>query len=231
MNKNFSNHVLALLGTMLLIGILFGLVYHEIVMPYFSDKLIHCLSMGALFGLINFFIALKIFKRFLKLERTNRLLELDTLTDKLTGLFNRRALEYDLNSFKHDKGYSCLFIDIDNFREFNNRFGHEVGDRVLREVSTVIRNEVRQEDKVYRYGGEEIVVLLKKCKKVDALNIAEKIRLKASEIKDENKIQITLSIGVSNYPQDGKDIRTVIEGSDKAMLMAKQQGKNRTLLC
>lgn len=68
--------------------------------------------MGALFGLINFFISLKIFKHFIKLERTNRLLELETLTDKLTGLFNRRALENDLNNFEQDKNYSCLFIDI-----------------------------------------------------------------------------------------------------------------------
>lgn len=79
------------------------------------------------------------------------------------------------------------------------------------------------------YGGEEIVLLLRNCDEMDALRIAEKIRLKVNAISYNNYPRITLSLGVSSYPKDGKDLRSVIEGSDIAMLRAKQQGKNRTV--
>lgn len=217
--------------SMVILGLSYSVIYHQIVMPLFSGDFIHCITMGGLYGLISYLIALIFFKRYIRLEKTNIELKIDTLTDKLTGLLNRRALEDELVTFRQDKIYSSIFIDIDNFRDFNNKFGHEVGDRILMKVGNTIRNEVRQEDRVYRYGGEEIVVLLRNCNKVDALRIAEKIRLKVNMIKYEQYPKITLSIGVSSYPEDGKEIKSVIEGSDMAMLRAKQQGKNRTVTC
>ena len=200
-------------------------------MPYFSDRLTSCIGLGLLFGLVCFFVTLLFFSHYIKLQNANRQLELDTLTDQLTGLLNRRALECDLEHLKQDKVYSCLFIDIDNFRDFNNKFGHEVGDRILKKIGTTIKNAVRQQDRVYRYGGEELIVLLESCIKVDAIHIAEKIHSKVNAVKEGDYPRITLSIGVSSYPFDGKDIKSLIEGSDMAMLTAKQRGKNCTVAC
>lgn len=229
MKVKLSMNTLGLFVAVLFLGLAFSLLYHEVLMRLFTNNLIHCMAMGVLFGFTSFFLALIFFKRYIRLEKTNRVLELDTLTDKLTGLLNRRALENDIETFKQN--YSCIFIDIDNFRDFNNKFGHKVGDQILKTVGNTIKNEVRQEDSVYRYGGEEIVVLLRNCNKVNALHIAEKIRLKVNRIEYKHYPRITLSIGISSNPEDGEEIKSVIESSDMAMLKAKKQGKNRTVTC
>jgi diguanylate cyclase len=186
--------------------------------------------MGVLFGLINYFAVQKIYKYYKSLREINMNLHLELKTDKLTGLLNRRSFEDDIRHLKHNERYSLIFIDIDNFRSFNNRFGHQIGDLVLNKVAQIIIKSVRPQDKVYRYGGEEIVILLKNCHKKHAYRIAERIRKNICNLDNSPYPRITVSLGISSCPEDGENIDNIILSSDKALLLAKNHGKNCSVI-
>ncbi len=153
------------------------------------------------------------------------------LIDPLTGLENRRVLDY-LNqklSRQRADGVYVLFIDIDNFKQINDTYGHMFGDKVLKAVADVVLNSVRTSDNVIRFGGEEIVVVLHRVDEKTALEIAERIRAKIEGIslEDHPEVKISVSVGVSPY---SKSLLKTIEKADKAMYEAKQQGKNRVVI-
>lgn len=212
---------------MLIIGLIYGLIYHLIVMPLLDSRLVNCIIQGIVFGFINYFASITIYKKYNVLKKSNKLLKNDLKIDKLTGLFNRRTFDSDIQKLSFSNTYSVVFIDIDNFRKFNNEFGHQTGDTVLKKVSQTIQATVRDNDKVYRYGGEEIVILLKDCNKKNASEIAEKIRLNINEMDNTPFPAITISLGISGYPEDGTEVNKIIEASDNALLTAKRRGKNR----
>lgn len=157
------------------------------------------------------------------------------ITDSLTGIFNRR---YYLERFKEELErskkfnyvFSCLMIDIDYFKDFNDRYGHIVGDAILRELSMAIRENIRQIDLIGRYGGEEFSIILSETDKdvaqLAAGRIREAVQDKRIRVYDE-ELKITVSIGISTYPGDGKDIETLIDRADSALYQAKQTGRNR----
>lgn len=176
-----------------------------------------------------YFVSIRVFRRFYDLKEINKNLKKNIDTDKLTSLYNRRAFDNDILNISKDKTYSLIFIDIDNFRRFNNEFSHKAGDIVLQKVSGTIKNNIRCDDRAYRYGGEEIVILLKKCNKNKAFEIAEKIRINISKIDNSPLPSITVSLGVANYPEDGDDILNIVESSDNALSAAKRSGKNCTV--
>jgi len=153
------------------------------------------------------------------------------MMDSLTGLLNRRAFDQAIKVVDDSGLYSLIFLDIDNFRDFNNHFGHDIGDNVLKKVGETIKACVRASDRVYRYGGEEITLILMDCDKKNAMKMAEKIRSEISQLDNGAYPQITVSLGVSSYPDDGRYIHDVIVASDKALLKAKQSGKNCTISC
>ncbi len=221
----------ALLISMLLIGLIYGFTYHYVVMPVFGSKLINCIIQSIGFGLINYFITIGIYKKYNALKKTNLLLQKTLEIDKLTGLFNRRSFDNQIQKLPLDETFSIIFIDIDNFSDFNNSFGHQIGDSVLKKVSQTIKATIRSNDLVYRYGGEEIVVILNECDKKVALEIAEKIRLNVSELDNAPFPSVTISLGISNYPEDGTEIDKIIEASDKALLTSKRLGKNQVFMC
>lgn len=212
---------------MLTTGLIYSLFYHFVIMPLFGSRLIHCISQGIVFGFINYFISIGIYKKYNLLKKSNKLLKKDLQIDKLTGLFNRRTFDNDIQELPIEDTYSIIFIDIDNFRKFNNNYGHQTGDTVLKKVSQTIKASVRVNDKVYRYGGEEIIIYLKDCDKKKAFEIAEKIRLNISELDNSPFQSITISLGISSYPEDGMEIDKIIEVSDFALLTAKKLGKNQ----
>lgn len=177
-------------------------------------------------GTVNFVAVDLFYRKIEKLKRVNRQLSSKLMTDPLTSLFNRRAFDIDMKNVEHKGVFSLIFIDIDNFRNFNNQFGHDVGDEILIKVSQTIQACVRTTDRVYRYGGEEIVLLLIDCDKKNAIIMAEKIRTEISRVANTPYPQITVSLGVSSYPDDASNIHDVVVASDKALLMAKQNGKN-----
>ncbi|HCX63242.1 MAG TPA: GGDEF domain-containing protein [Clostridiales bacterium] len=216
---------------MLSLGAGYGLLYHFIIMPLIGSELVHCLGQGVIFGLINYLMSIGLYKRYHTLKNSNKLLKKKLDIDKLTGLLNRGAFDNDIMGLSLDESYSIIFIDIDNFRKFNNEFGHQVGDLVLQKVSREIRNSIRVSDKAYRYGGEEIVILLKDCNRRKTLEIAEKVRLNINELNNNPYPSITISLGVASYPDDGKHADEIIKASDNALLTAKRLGKNQVSSC
>lgn len=221
----------SLLIGMLSLGAGYGLLYHFIIMPLIGNELVHCLGQGVIFGLINYLMSIGLYKKYHTLKNSNKLLKKKLDMDKLTGLLNRGAFDNDIMGLSLDESYSIIFIDIDNFRKFNNKFGHQVGDIVLQKVSREISNSIRVSDKAYRYGGEEIVILLKDCNRRKALEIAEKVRLNINELNNNPYPSITISLGVASYPDDGKHTDEIIKASDNALLTAKRLGKNQVSSC
>ncbi|AZR74057.1 hypothetical protein BBF96_12020 [Anoxybacter fermentans] len=160
-------------------------------------------------------------------------------TDALTELGNRYALanwwkkelSYIINN---SKDLSVLMIDIDNFKKFNDTYGHDIGDEILKLVARTIKKCVRQTDCVFRFGGEEFVVLLPDSNIDNAKQVAERIRISISETKIPhlNNVSITISAGLSHLTslliEEENDIPDeLIRRADKAMYMAKQNGKNQ----
>lgn len=171
-------------------------------------------------------------------------LKLLSMTDALTGLFNRRyfleRLFEEVERVKrHSEKFSLFLLDIDNFKAFNDRYGHGAGDEILKLASKIIRDAVRSMDVVARYGGEEFVVLLPHTSKCESLVIAERIRVGIEEMKHAGaalrglspfKGTPTISIGIAEFPGDAETIDDLVEHADKAMYAAKRMGRNRVVM-
>jgi diguanylate cyclase (GGDEF)-like protein len=161
----------------------------------------------------------------------------DAITDDLTKSYNRRKLKEDLKeelerAERYNNNLSVLMIDIDWFKEYNDFHGHQKGDELLIKLVNTISHNIRFSDKLYRYGGEEFVVLLPETSEEEAKEVAEKLRGKIVEKKflGEEESQptknITVSIGIASYPKDGHSSSKLIEIADKALYNAKSSGKN-----
>jgi len=160
------------------------------------------------------------------------------IIDGLTKISNRR---YYLERFKEEVErsqkfnyiFSCLMIDIDYFKDYNDRYGHIVGDAILRELSKTIQETIRQIDMVGRYGGEEFSVILSETDKEAAQFAAERIRQAIEDRRIrayDEELKITVSIGISTFPGDGKDIKTLIDRADSALYRAKETGRNKVCI-
>lgn len=154
--------------------------------------------------------------------------------DSLTGLYTRATLEETLRreisrAKRYENDVSLIFFDIDNFKAINDGFGHLAGDMVLKEVSRIIREEIRDEDAAARYGGDEIVLVLPQTGKMAGLILGERIREKVESINftyDGREIHVTLSGGLASYPIDAQNAVQLLKSSDSALYRAKEFGKN-----
>ena len=171
--------------------------------------------------------------------RLRELLQQQAFQDPLTGLPNRRFLVDTLKremhrSVRHGQPLSVIMLDVDNFKAFNDRFGHEAGDAVLVELGALLRQSVRGEDAVSRYGGEEFVVLLPGADQDVALRRAETILEKACLLTVDHHGQplgrITISAGIAVYPIHAKDPTALVRAADQAMYTSKRNGRNRASL-
>lgn len=163
------------------------------------------------------------------------------LTDPLTGVSNRRSFEQHINeaiteAIDTRSAVSCLFIDVDRFKRINDVHGHQAGDEVLRQVACLIREQLRRSDVVARYGGEEFAALLSHADLENALEVAQRIRLKVERhrfISAGTELRVSVSVGVSTYtpreaPPSVAQIRQkLIEQADAALYRAKREGRNR----
>jgi len=158
-----------------------------------------------------------------------------TITDTLCQVYCRRYfLERFAEELKRSKknklSLSFLMIDIDNFKQFNDRYGHLVGDVILRQVSKIIVDAVRQIDFIGRYGGEELSVVLTETEQEQANFASQRIRkaieTTAIKVYDE-ELKVTVSIGVSTFPVNARDMQDLIEMADQALYLAKETGKNK----
>lgn len=156
-------------------------------------------------------------------------------TDSLTGLWNYGYFQYKLDeelakAQATQENLSVLMIDIDDFKKYNDSFGHIQGDQVLKEISGIIKDNCRKIDIVCRYGGEEFSLILPSNNKKEALLLAERIR-KSVEKNNISGSKFTVSIGVASFPQDHARKKELIKKADIALYQAKNKGKNRTVTC
>lgn len=173
--------------------------------------------------------------RVLENDKLYKEVKMDSCTDGLTKLYNyryfykvlkeeiQRAKEYNTKLF-------LLIIDVDKFKHFNDRYSHIVGDKVLREISRVIKDSIRRSDIAARYGGEEFAIILPKSEISTARKVAERIKEKIkkvnnniTDIKDED-VEITVSIGISSYPYCAKGMMNLIKEADMRMYYGKESG-------
>ncbi len=164
-------------------------------------------------------------------------LQKSSVIDTLTGTYNRSFLEYQLDLCQREYGvfqtsFAVLFIDIDRFKHVNDTHGHAAGDAVLRTIAKTMQANVRKDDIVGRWGGEEFIIILRHVDHMDARMVAEKHRML---IKDthvshgQQTLQVTVSIGGAMY-REGLGVEKLIEIADGNMYTAKKQGRNRVVM-
>ncbi|AXH09689.1 hypothetical protein CP960_09545 [Malaciobacter halophilus] len=169
-----------------------------------------------------------------ELKEKSNLLEYQASHDLLTGLFNRQKFhEIFGKEIRRDKRYendlSLILFDIDFFKNFNDEFGHNIGDEVLKFIANIVTKSVREHDTVVRWGGEEFLVLLPETNIQGAIKVAEKIRLAIEDFKsDEIPKSITASFGVTTL-HEGDNEEEFIKKADMALYKAKKEGRNRVI--
>ena len=158
-----------------------------------------------------------------------------TITDETTGLFNvrhlYRQLEAEIERSRRFKSqFSLIFIDLDYFKSINDEFGHLIGSRVLAEVGQGLKSLVREVDSVYRYGGDEFIVLLPETAKMGARRSAEHLLTSLRNMRfaktDGLRLEVRASFGVATYPEDGHSVHEIIRAADTMMYLVKGSTRN-----
>ena len=200
------------------------------------------LATPLIFSAFGFYVGYFIDHAFLQkvsLENINSQLKQQSITDDASGLYNHRyvILEIDKElerAVRYQRPFSGMMIDIDDFKQFNDKYGHLVGDKILKEVATVLTESVRRIDILGRYGGGEFIIILPEANKQAAMTIAERIHKNINqylfkvEVPHNLMMSITVSVGLASFePVKEVDKTYFIERIDQALLKAKALGKNR----
>ena len=210
------------------------LIFTVLAMEYFNLWLGIILP---LFSATLIFIAAYITKYLLKSKDYEHTYKL-AVTDGLTEMYNHRYFQEQMimnvgNVARYGGNFSLILIDIDFFKKFNDKHGHQSGDAVLRQVAQTIKRNVRTSDIPCRYGGEEMSVILTNTKKEDAVTTAKKIwnaiRERKFELADGNWANVTISVGVATMPDNGNNPQELIEFADKCLYKAKQNGRDQVV--
>lgn len=178
--------------------------------------------------------------RILKLEeqliQAREQMEALAMHDGLTGLLNRRAIEeyaeaeFNLTDRK-ERAMSIILLDIDHFKNVNDRFGHKTGDYALQQAAKILKEELRKYDRVGRWGGEEFMLILPDTQLQDAATVAERIRLKTAEtqisLENGESFSVHISLGVVCTTSQFQSLTKFIDAADQALYQAKQNGRNR----
>lgn len=156
--------------------------------------------------------------------------------DGLTGVRDRGRLEVEgpeliRDAIRQGDGVSLMVVDADRFKEINDKYGHLRGDAVLKDIAAALTGAVRKADRVYRFGGEEFVVICRGLNPKLALAAAERIRMEISRIEgpDESRA-VTVSIGVAAAPEDGASLLELVSAADRRLYRAKSEGRNRVVV-
>lgn len=166
-------------------------------------------------------------------------LRTQSIRDPLTGLFNRRYMEESLErelrrAIRKKFPLAVLMVDVDHFKRFNDTFGHEAGDEILRELAHLFQSQVRAEDIVCRYGGEEFILILPEVSLEAARERGERFReaAKSTQILYRGKTleRLTISVGLSGCPQHGTTGETLLRIADAALYRAKEEGRDRVVV-
>jgi diguanylate cyclase (GGDEF)-like protein len=218
-------------GLGILIGI--GLSLGGIVLEHFfgnlhwAENLIH-LWLVLTMGVVGFSIG-KLFRDVKNLS----------ITDPLTGLYSRYyffdQMDRELGrSLRFQHPFSVVMVDLDHFKDFNDRYGHLVGDRLLRLVADTITNAIRKTDVAGRFGGEEFVLLLPHADALGAEILSERLRMMVekaslSRAEREEPLHSTISVGIATFPESGTTLEALLEHADQALYYAKKHGRNQVI--
>jgi diguanylate cyclase (GGDEF)-like protein len=172
------------------------------------------------------------------LTEKNKELEVLTITDSLTGLHNRKhfmeVLSNEVARSRRSKHpFVVMMIDTDNFKKYNDTFGHQAGDSLLKKIGVIIIESLRSVDLAARYGGDEFIILLPESREEGAFEVSERIRhLVTEEMRnsDAGKASVTASIGIAVFPEHGDTPETIIASADSALYQAKRSGRNRVVI-
>lgn len=185
----------------------------------------------------NALLDLKVRERTADLEQANRRLQEESTTDALTQVRNRRYFDQRFftlfqEAFRQRSPLALLLVDIDHFKQFNDRWGHQTGDMVLQKVAAAMQQVVRRPmDTVYRYGGEEFAVLLPQTDEEGALVVAEQLRKRIATLRlshQDQDLGVTISIGLTAaVPAHREDQQDLYEAADRALYRAKENGRNQ----
>ncbi len=174
-----------------------------------------------------------------ELEKANRQLQHQAEHDALTGAYNRHRLEPAMKTElsraeRHHHPLSLVMFDVDHFKRVNDQLGHATGDYVLQALVQAVRKRLRTHDAVFRYGGEEFLILLPEVDLEGAAAVAEKARAEIAAtallFKGEPLPRVTVSFGVASAPRHGRTLRELLETVDSALYRAKQSGRNRVVI-
>ncbi|MGB6874284.1 MAG: diguanylate cyclase [Dehalococcoidia bacterium] len=162
-------------------------------------------------------------------------LEQKSRVDEITGLFNRQHFEERLKEevsrhSRYGDVFSIFMLDLDNFKAYNDVYGHPAGDILLNHVGGIVKNSVRDADQAFRYGGDEVVVILPQTARDDAYVVAERVREQIAGEMEKKAITVTCSIGLASYPTDGVIAGELVDVADSALYYAKRTGGNRVYL-
>lgn len=168
-------------------------------------------------------------------SRQKIILEQHAITDVLTGLLNRRAAEARLQeelarARRHNEGYAVALVDIDHFKRVNDRYGHAVGDQVLKAVARRLETELREDDWLARWGGEEFLVFLRSADQQEAVYVVQRLmgHVKAQPVMtDAGAVAVTLSAGIGLPGREDEDIHAAVELADSSLYQAKSNGRDR----
>jgi len=173
------------------------------------------------------------------LLKSQALLREQSVRDHLTGLFNRRYMEETLErellrATRKQLSLGIIMLDVDEFKHFNDTYGHAAGDAILRELGNLLLKHVRREDIPCRYGGDEFIIVLPDASQVVTSERAEHIckNAKQSHVQFEGQIleAVTLSLGVAVFPKDGSTSAAVLKAADDALYRAKHDGRGRVVV-
>jgi len=167
-------------------------------------------------------------KLYARLEQKSRI-------DEVTGLFNRRHFEERLKEevsrhSRYGDVFSIFMLDLDNFKTYNDTYGHPAGDILLGQVGKIIKNCIRSVDQAFRYGGDEFVVILPQTARDDAYLVAERVREQIAKEMARKALTVTCSVGLASYPIDGAVADELVDVADVALYRAKRMGGNRIYL-
>ena len=188
-------------------------------------------TVGILITFMGIYVARYFFKS-KDYEYTYRL----ATTDGLTDLYNHRYFQEQMiasieKCSKNGRKFSLILTDIDFFKKFNDQYGHQAGDAVLRQVAKTLKKNVKKTDLVCRYGGEEMSVILKNADKKAVLHVAQRlceaVASSVFKLGPDLESNVTISLGVSTYPENGSTPTELIEYADKGLYIAKENGRNQ----
>ena len=231
--------VASYIGLIVVLAICSKIKYPIIGIGETSRRIITILNLS-----ITFLISIRFMSEFVKkayadvgiLESKNMDIELSANMDALTGLFNRRSVEAYINrslfqARGQGKDFSMLMCDLDDFKKINDTYGHDCGDQVLKNVAAIIKSELRPEDAVFRWGGEEILIIVN-AKGHIAKEVAERCRKSIEEYSldyEGTTINITMTIGGVSYYQ-GATRDDLIHKADNNLYEGKKNGKNKVVM-